>query len=73
MANPTYRSPTPGPLGPKPLAADYNPSDNTQPLILYTEAGVANYLWVASGKLYIKTTGVAPTTATDGTVVGTQT
>lgn len=29
------------------------------------------YLWVTSGKLYIKTS--APTTSTDGTVVGTQT
>jgi hypothetical protein len=73
LANPTYRTPTPGPLGPKLLAADYNPSDNTQALILYTEAGTACYLWVSSGKLYIKTSGTAPSTATDGTVVGTQT
>lgn len=64
----------PGPLGPKPFAADYDGSVQTQPLVLYTDAGVAAcYLWVASSKLYGKFSATAPSSATDGVVIGTQT
>lgn len=74
MADNSYYTPTPGPLGNRPLGADYNAGVTTRPLVLTTEAGaVAAYLWISSGKLYIKASATAPTSATDGTVVGTQT
>jgi hypothetical protein len=64
---------TPGPLGAKALGADWNAAVNTQPLRLLTEAGVLVTLWVDStNRLRIKAT-TAPTSDTDGTVVGTQT
>ena len=73
MPNNAYRTPQPGPLGFKEFAADWNGAVNTQPFILRTEAGAAVYLWVDStNRLRIKAT-TAPTSDTDGTVVGTQT
>lgn len=73
MAANAYSTPTPGPLGDKPYGADFDAGVTTRPFILYTEAGVPYYLWFGtSDKLYFKKT-TAPTTATDGTVVGTQT
>jgi hypothetical protein len=67
-----YKSPQPGPLGDKAFGADWNASTNTRPFILQTEAGVNVYFWVdSSNRLRIKAT-TAPTSDTDGTVVGTQ-
>jgi hypothetical protein len=68
-----YRTPTPGPLGPRNLGADYNAGVTTSPLILTTEDGSAFYtLFIGTGgKLYVK--AGTPSSATDGTVVGTQT
>jgi hypothetical protein len=74
MPNTSYPgTPTPGPLGWKNFAADWNGATNTRPFILTTEAGVSIWLWVDSTtRLRIKAT-TAPTSDTDGTVVGTQT
>jgi hypothetical protein len=73
MPNNAYRSPNPGPLGYKAFGADWNAGTQTQAFTLTTEAGVAVYLWVDStNRLRIKAT-TAPTSDTDGTVVGTQT
>ena len=70
MPNTPYVSPNPGPLGRKDLGADYSAS-LYRPLTLTTEAGTVYYLWVdTSGRLRIKSS--APTSATDGTIVGTQ-
>jgi hypothetical protein len=73
MPNTSYPgTPTPGPLGWKDYAADWNGAVNTRPLILKTEAGANVYLWVdASNRLRIKA-ATAPTSDTDGTIVGTQ-
>jgi hypothetical protein len=72
MPDNTYRTPTPGPLGFKAFAADWNGSVTTQPFTLITEAGVRYWLFIDStGDLRIKAT-TAPTSDTDGTVVGTQ-
>jgi hypothetical protein len=73
MPDNKYRTPQPGPLGLKTWGADYNAGVATQPFILTGEDGVTFYtLFIGTGgKLYVKA-GV-PTTATDGTVVGTQT
>jgi hypothetical protein len=73
MPNNAYRSPEPGPLGYKGFGADWNSGVTTQAFTLTTEAGVNIYLWVDStNRLRIKAT-TAPTSDTDGTVVGTQT
>lgn len=73
MPNTSYRgAPTPGPLGFKVFAADWNGGVNTTPFTLTTEAGALVYLWVDStNRLRIKA-ATAPTSDTDGTVVGTQ-
>lgn len=73
MPNTSYPgTPTPGPLGFKQFGADWNSATNTRPLTLLTEAGVLVTLWVDStNRLRIKAT-TAPTSDTDGTVVGTQ-
>lgn len=73
MPNTSYPgTPTPGPLGNKAFGADYNSAVNTRYFTLTTEAGVAVYLWVDSTtRLRIKAT-TAPTSDTDGVVVGTQ-
>lgn len=72
MAANAYRTPTPGPLGDRPYGGDYDAALTTRPFILWAEAGTAKaYLWVdATGDLRIKAT--APTSDTDGTVVGSQ-
>jgi len=73
MPDNAYRTPQPGPLGFKQFGADWNAGVKTQAFILQTEAGVNVYLWVDStNRLRIKAT-TAPTSDTDGTVVGTQT
>jgi hypothetical protein len=73
MPNNAYRNPNPGPLVFKQFGADWNGGTATQPFTLQTEAGVNIYLWVDSTtRLRIKAT-TAPTSDTDGTVVGTQT
>ena len=71
MPNTAYAS-TNGPLGPKPHGADYNAATMTRPFTLTTEdAATTYYLWVdTTGRLRIKSS--APTSATDGTIVGTQ-
>jgi hypothetical protein len=73
MPDNKYRSPQGGPLGLKVWGADYNAGVATQPLLLVTEDGLTTYtLFVGTGgKLYIK--AGTPSSATDGTVVGTQT
>lgn len=73
MPNNAFRTPSAGPLGFKAFAADWNGAVTTQPFILTTEAGASVYLWVDStNRLRIKA-ATAPTSDTDGTVVGTQT
>lgn len=72
MANNAYNTPSPGPLGERNFGSDWDSGVTTQPFILYSEAGVPTYLWVdATGDLRIKPT-TAPTSGTDGVVVGTQ-
>jgi hypothetical protein len=73
MPDNKYRSQQPGPLGFKQFGADYNSGVATQALTLVTEDGVTTYtLFIGTGgKLYIK--AGTPSSATDGTVVGTQT
>ena len=72
MAANTYNTPSPGPLGEKNFGADWDSGVTTQPFILVSEAGVINTIWVdATGDLRIKQT-TAPTSGTDGTVIGTQ-
>lgn len=67
MPDNTYRTPTPGPLG---------PSTDADVVVTGTYDGGhliirGNHLWVdATGDLRIKSS--APTSDTDGTVVGTQ-
>lgn len=74
MAVNEYARTLPGPLGARPYGADWNAGLTTQPFVLYTEAGaVAATLWINASKLYGKFSAVAPTSATDGTVIGTQT
>jgi len=74
MPDNSYVTPTPGPLGNKPFGGDWNAGTATRPLVLYSEAGaIVAYLFVASGKLLGKFSAVAPTSAADGTVIGTQT
>lgn len=73
MADNSYRTPTPGPLGDKPYGGDWNAGTTTRPLVLYSEAGaIVAYLFVTSGKLYGKFSATAPANSTDGTVIGTQ-
>ena len=72
MPNNAYFTPSPGPLGAQVFGADWNSGVNTRAFVLQTEAGVNIFLWVdASNRLRIKAT-TAPTSDTDGTVVGTQ-
>jgi hypothetical protein len=73
MANTAYNTPSNGPLGEQNFGADWNAGVTTQHFVLTTEAGVSIFLWVDStNRLRIKAT-TAPTSDTDGTVVGTQT
>jgi hypothetical protein len=73
MPNNSYHTPPPGPLGNRPYGADYNAGVATRALTLVTEDGVTTYtLFIGTGgKLYLK--AGTPSSATDGTVVGTQT
>lgn len=71
MADNKYRSPQPGPLGPKDPSADWNGATAVSPFTLKREDGTTYYLWIDStGDLRIKSS--APASDTDGTVAGTQ-
>jgi hypothetical protein len=68
-----YETPSPGPLGQKNYGADWNSGTTTRPLVLTRENGALVFVFVdASNRLRIKAT-TAPTSDTDGTIVGTQT
>ena len=70
MPNNAYR-PQPGRLGLKNTGSDYNASINALLTMQKDDGSVTYYLWVDStGRLRIK--NAAPTSDTDGTIVGTQ-
>lgn len=71
MPNNVYR-PQQGRLGFKPMGSDYNASINSLMTLAKDDGSITYYLWVDStGRLRIKSG--APTSDTDGTVVGAQT
>lgn len=72
--NTAYFTPSPGPLGSKPLGADYNAGTLTRPLTLISEdATRIYYLWVASATGSLRIASAVPTSDTSGVSVGNQT